>query len=321
MRLIKDTLASIATKHFPGLLARVADGDARRDILLRVAPFHIDIVRRCDQATIRLNRANAVYAVDIMNSFEYYFGSVRPKKAVHAGKRFPLVDFSQPCLHDIKGFDDFAVVCPSLAEPFVTTTQYMDVAGLAPDGVVIDLGCYCGLTSIAFAKAVGPTGRIIALEPDPRNFAAAVTNIAQYHARSGVATIDLLQMAVSDRSGELTFSSEGSMGSAAASLVGSYRGHTLRVASSTLDDLAVAQNLQKVDFIKMDIEGSEEAVLASSESFLARFRPTMVIEPHMVNGTLSAGPVQTLLTRFGYRCSILDQTGVSLPLIVARAVH
>lgn len=313
MGVVRDAIATVATKRFPGALSYLADRDARHATHVAVSGRHIDIIRNIDRATIRISRANAVYVPDLINSFDYYFSSVVSRDGV--------VDFSSPRPQSIVGFDDFPIVCPSLAEPFVTTQQYLDAARLPRGGIVLDLGAYSGLTSIAFAKAIGPTGRVIALEPDPINFAATRANIATYETTAGATNIHLVQMAVAGSTGTMALSSEGAMGSAAASVVGRYRGKTVSIPACTLADLAARFDLPKVDFIKMDIEGSEEPVLAASEDFFRRYRPKLVIEPHIVNKTLSDAGVRAALSRFGYRCETIEQTGVSLPLVVASPLH
>ena len=278
-----------------------------------------DTSTSCVGATIRINRGNAVYAVDMMNSFEYYFEAVDPVVTHRGTSTVALVDFSAPKSHWLRGFENFAVICPSLAEPYVTIQQYLDLASLTPGAVVIDLGSYSGLTSIAFSKAVGPTGRVIAVEPDPANFAASRANIETHRTRNGLANIDLLQAAIADRTGEIALSAEGAMGSAATSVVGSYRGRTVLVKAFTLQDIADRFDLSRVDFVKMDVEGAEGPVVAAAETFLRRFEPTLVIEPYVVGGELSEQGLRRDFERFGYTCATIEQIGVSLPLLKAQA--
>jgi len=121
--------------------------------------------------------------MDMINFFNYYHESTDPIRVKINGTWRDLVDFSTPRFQKISGFDDFPIMCPSLVEPFITTQQYLDFATIQSDQTVIDLGCYSGLTSIAFSKAVGPNGRIISIEPDPVNFICCEKNIFQ-HMRS-----------------------------------------------------------------------------------------------------------------------------------------
>jgi FkbM family methyltransferase len=184
--------------------------------------------------------------------------------------------------------------------------------------VVLDLGAYSALTSVAFSKAVGPTGKVVALEPDPMNFRAATYNIARNLQHNGLQNIELLPAAVADRPGVLQLSSEGAMGSSLTSIVGRHRGTVIDVDCVTLQSLVDTQGLDKVDFIKMDIEGSELPVILGSGEFLRRYMPRLIIEPHPIGGVNTGGPIREFLESLGYECEIIDQPGLSLPLLTAR---
>lgn len=251
-----------------------------------------------------------------MNSFDYYHGSVKSIQIKKAGLWRDVVDFSTPRFQNIFGFIDFPIMCSSLAEPFITAQQYLDFAKLKPGDVVLDLGSYSSLTSIAFSKAVEAGGKVVAVEPDPVNFPCCEINIAQ-HARSNhLANIYLINAAVSNSNSTLKFSSEGAMGSSAAELVGTYRGDIIEVPCLTLDEIAKKSNVNKVNFVKMDIEGSEQVVIESVKTFFERYRPRIIIEPHVVNGIFSDRAIISSLTKYGYECSIIEQIGVNLPLVI-----
>lgn len=313
----RDLLAKFIASNRPSLFYYKADPASRRGITVCENGDAIDVKRMSDRKLIRIGRRNAVYLVDMINSFDYFFGSAMPVRIRTRGDAYDMVDFSTPRLHQVFGFDDFPVLCPSLTEPFPTTEQYLEFAALEPGGIVIDLGSYSALTSIAFAKAVGPAGKVLALEPDPLNFSAAEVNIAANRRVNGLDNIILHPAAVSAREGVLQLSSEGAMGSALTSLVGSYRGDTVDVPCETLQGLADRFDLPRVDFIKMDIEGSELSVILESGAFLGHYRPRVIIEPHIIDGKLTAEPITAFLATLGYRCAVIEQSGLALPLITA----
>jgi FkbM family methyltransferase len=264
---------------------------------------------------VRISRDNAVYWEDTVNSFEFYYGSAEPIRARISGRFYDVVDFSTPRYQRVTGFDDFPILCPSMAEPFVTVQQYLEFAQLGSGQVAIDLGSYSGLTSIAFSKAVGPLGKVVALEPDPINFAACKANLAQHWRTTGLDNVSLLNAAVSARKGSMLFSSEGNMGSAAAEIVGDKRGVLTEVESLGLSDIASLNRLTRVDFVKVDIEGGEVPVLRGSEAFFREFRPRVIVEPHFVGGVLSDRVVHEILSSYGYDCSTVSQADYSLPLV------
>jgi len=313
---LRSLVADIVTKHAPSLIYYLAERASRTNLSVRTTFDMIKILDEDGARQIRLSRNNAVYLLDILNAFDYYYNSAEPILIKSGNRQFGIVDFSTPRFHEISGFADFPIMCPSLTEPFVTIQQYLDFANLNEGGIAIDLGCYSALTSIAFSKKVGESGRVIALEPDPVNYFAAEKNIHYHLLHNKLSNITLMANAAGAASGPIRFSSEGSMGSAAISIVGDFRGESINVDCITLQDVVDLNRLDKVDFVKMDIEGSEEAVIASSDNFFRRYKPRIIIEPHVVNGILATGKVSSILEGFGYCCETIEQVGVALPLVI-----
>jgi FkbM family methyltransferase len=274
---------------------------------------HIEILDKARLRQIWLSTRNAVYVSDLVNDFDYYFDSVTPRQEGD----WQIVDFSTPRAHNVTGFIDFPIVCPSVAEPYSTCQQYLDFAQLQPGQTVIDLGGYSGLTAIAFSKAVGATGRVIVVEPDPLNYATCVENLVSHRDTNRLDNITLVSAAVMGTAGALSFSSEGSMGSSATGIVGNCRGNVVQVQGITLSDLAVQYNLSNVAFVKMDIEGAELDVVTKSGDFLRHYKPRMVVEPHHIYGVLPDKQIVELLTGYGFTCELIKQPGVHLPLITA----
>lgn len=252
-----------------------------------------------------INKRQNIYVKTIMYGFDYYFNSVDHK--VVDGKR--IVDFSKPTQHKVRGFELFEPYCPSLAEPFVTIEQYLDFANLSEGHVVFDLGAYSGLTSIAFAEKVGKSGKVISLEPDFTNYQCLQKNISLAQTEN----IELINAAVWTHSGTLKFSLEESMGSSAVDLVGE-RGKIVEVNCYTLFDIVQKYNLSRVDFIKCDIEGAESYIFENKE-FFEFYKPKIIVEAHNVNGVLNIDTFTKILESYGYKSKVIDQTGITLPLV------
>lgn len=301
----------------PDLWRRFANPQVRDQYAIEGQKFFLDIVDYKGRRRIRISRTNAIFVIDMMNSFDYYFQSVKPFNQNLNNIVFEIVDFSTPRLHEVVGFDDFPILCPTLAEPFITTQQYLEFADLAQGDVVLDLGAYCGLTAISFSKAVGVTGKVVAVEPDPLNYPAAKVNISRHEQINNLHNISLVNFAAGGVNGTIQFSSEGTMGSADISIVGRGRGDVVDVRCLTLSEIAAANDLEHVDFVKMDIEGAEEPVLRGAEVFLQQFRPKLVVEPHMVGGISSADISVRILQSYGYSVDKIHQHGVEVPLILA----
>src|SRR5262249_42945117 len=74
----------------------------------------------------------------------------------------------------------------------------------------------------------------------------------------------------------------------------------LKVCLRSLDSLAVELSIDRIDLIKVDVEGHERRVLDGAAATLQQFRPTLVIETgHEADGDRSA--IHDRLHRLGYR--------------------
>ncbi len=323
MKLVRETAsalklagARLALAVWPNALL-IALGHRRGGLRVRCSGDRVEVICTRDGRVICLAKSNFVYLIDMIRYFDYYHAACASIAVRRGGRDYQLVDYSTPRLHDVAGFDDFPILCQSLVEPFVTAQQYLDFAQLQPGEIAFDLGSYSALTSIAFSKAVGGSGRVVALEPDPQNHATCRRNIDRNVQHNRLDNIVLIQAALGSEPGALMLSAEGAMGSALIDIAGTHRGTAVEVRAVTLAGIAHEQGLDHVDFIKMDIEGSELAALTASADFLRRHRPRMIIEPHYVDGVLTSDAVVAFLTSLGYSCALIEQFGVALPLITA----
>ena len=140
--------------------------------------------------------------------------------------------------------------------------------------IVVDCGAHVGVfTKYALSRGAS---RVIAIEPEPTNIACLKENLAEEIA-SGRVT--LLQRGVWDVKDELAF--EVSTNSAGHHVVGGDAKEgdlgIIRIPVSPLDELVRELALERVDFIKMDIEGSEARALRGAEATLRKFRPRLAI--------------------------------------------
>lgn len=131
---------------------------------------------------------------------------------------------------------------------------------LKPDGVVLDLGAHIGTFSLT-AAARGC--RAYAVEASPRN----VELLRESAGQNGWADrLHVVHAAIGDRKGELSFHVAGPWGH-----VGTvWRPGSATVAAETVDDLMTQFGCNRVDFVKLDVEGSEVAALAGARRLLGR---------------------------------------------------
>ena len=296
--------ASIIKKLLPFMLK----GKAKKSGLnIRVRSDFIDVIRGSD--IIRVSSQHAVYIPDIINEFQYYFGAVIPFKESENN----IVDYSTPRYHDVIGFEAFPVLFPSFSEPVITATQYIEFANLSEGACVLDLGAYSGLTSIIFSEAVGKTGTVIAVDADQRNIECIQRNFSNYR-KYFDKNIYLLEGAVWINNDGLEFSCEGNMGSSAANIVGNKRGSIMKVPSFTLSSIADKFNLQRVDFMKVDVEGAEN-VIFEDKKFFEKFSPRIIMETHVVDNIFTTEKCVNDLKNYGYNCKQIIQKGSAAPLL------
>ena len=151
---------------------------------------------------------------------------------------------------------------------------------VAPDAVCLDVGANIGLYSLALS-ALAPEGRIYAFEPSPSAFSHLQENVRA----NGIGHVETTQVAVSDRVGTVTFHdfsffSAGSFSSDEGSLLStdSYGSSAFQATTTTLDTFVVQRGIERVDVIKIDVEGAELGVLEGAAEVLAKHEPIVLLE-------------------------------------------
>lgn len=165
---------------------------------------------------------------------------------------------------------------------------------------VFDVGAYVGIYSLVAARA-NPAARVIAFEPFPDNRERLHRNIEL----NGLAdNVEIRSAAVGAESGEAVFHHiEGpglpsSAGLSSKVLEGYGEIKELKVAVETIDELLAAGEIESVDLMKLDTEGTEPEVIRGALGAIERFRPPIICE--ILEQTGVAAPVQELLTPLGY---------------------
>ncbi|HWQ21162.1 MAG TPA: FkbM family methyltransferase, partial [Clostridia bacterium] len=135
---------------------------------------------------------------------------------------------------------------------------------------VLDLGAYKGESSIWMASQVGPSGLVLAFEPNPGARAFLERNIARA-AGSGIGKIEILAVAAgsSRHPGGFVSTAEGCSRLDADG--------DISVDVTTVDDIVSEHALAGVDFIKMDIEGGEVEALRGARQTILQYAPRLAI--------------------------------------------
>ncbi len=170
--------------------------------------------------------------------------------------------------------------------------------------VVVDAGARIGTFTAKIAASVGDEGKVIAIEPEPRNYACLLKNIEANRLRNVVPISKMLW----SRSGKLKLylSANSAAHSAYCDPFYGPTGDSLSVEAETLDQILDDLGIESVHFIKMDIEGSELEALAGMQKTLRCTLHLAIAAYHPVQGTLSYLEIMPRLEQLGFRTSYSD---------------
>lgn len=170
------------------------------------------------------------------------------------------------------------------------------IRALKPDGVVLDIGAYFGYYSMLACRYAGPQASVYAFEPFPKSFAMLEEN----KRLNGFDSMVCVNLAISDQPAEWSFrvAPTSNLGSGGLTSNPSPKGSN-RVTATTVDHFVAEKGLDRVDLIKMDVEGAEVRALAGAEKTLRRFRPVMMVELDPGKLKLLGETPQHLVRRIG----------------------
>jgi FkbM family methyltransferase len=149
-------------------------------------------------------------------------------------------------------------------------------AFVKPGMTVLDVGAHAGLYTMIAAKRARPGGRVIAFEPSARERARL-----ERHLRiNGLADVAIEPVALGAVDGEvdLFVVETNQTGCNSLRRVPGERAIATRVPIRRLDAYAAERGIDRVDFVKMDIEGGERDALLGGEALFRRTRPALLVE-------------------------------------------
>jgi FkbM family methyltransferase len=149
---------------------------------------------------------------------------------------------------------------PTSHPAVVTKHEQLFFAEYTPSqgDIVVDVGAGGGTEIIRLSKALGPSGRVIAIEADP----VALRRLRKQVAALGSTNVEILPIAVSELEGtiDLYFSQEGHVGNSTTANTGECR---VAVEARPLRDILADLGVTRVSYMKVNIEGAEYAALKS----------------------------------------------------------
>lgn len=217
--------------------------------------------------------------------------------------------------HRINGVDTFRLSIEQMpnGDPLEwEPEQYEEVmSAISPGDHVLDIGSFWGLFALGAANRVGETGRVVAVEPGPRQFSMLKTNVHINAFRDRVDCINEICAEAAGQSIEFFADPNGSMIDSA---VPNPERATVSVKrrSTTIDELVKRFNLHP-NVIKIDVEGFEDLVLKGAWDTFGRFHPVLFVEFHpeelVARGSSASGVLQSL-QQYGYECEAIRSSAI-----------
>lgn len=207
------------------------------------------------------------------------FGDFFHYDAVWDGTRYEVDTFKDALIWYLVYRQYFYEVGPTRIQP-------------EPGDYLIDGGAFTGDATVVFANAVGAQGRVYAFDPIQNHLDLIDANIKS----TGLSNVTTFAYGLSDRTVERPAVRLDSFNPG-------FRIAADSVPVCRIDDLVMDGRIQRVDFIKMDIEGSEMAALRGAMATIAHFRPKLAISVyHNPNDLFEIqNTLQDQLKNFGYR--------------------
>ena len=129
------------------------------------------------------------------------------------------------------------------------------------DAVVFDIGAFKGDTAYFFSKKCSNKARIYAFEPDENNYKVLLKIKDKYKLNNVIASNILF----SNSETEINFLSM------------DLNRQAVKMKSTTIDKFTEENNIEKIDYIKMDVEGAEKNILEGSIKTIKKFKPSLAI--------------------------------------------
>ncbi|MBB1248298.1 FkbM family methyltransferase [Rhizobium sp. G21] len=198
-------------------------------------------------------------------------------------------------------------------EPDVTNLFRL---ALRPGDVLVDIGANVGYFSVLGGLLVGPGGRVISAEPDPKN----IDRIRLQCRLNGLEVIDIVDrpLAEAERDAEFFFNAKSSGGNALWDPVkfngdAGMSGGARTMRTTTLDAVLAERGLDGARLVKIDTEGAEQLILRGAGDLLDRKAIRFIVaEMHQKGLAQLGGGLDEMLAYMagkGYLCFLLYYDG------------
>lgn len=265
-----------AEKKFGDFLVITAFGSSREEVIRNI---------------LNISRSHELYAADVpvvgseIFNDEYYFAH---KEEIDAVENMLADDFSRFVYRNIINFKlsgDINLLSECQTE---RSEAFENILKFEKDEIFLDLGAYNGDTVKEFVLQAPDYRRIIAVEPDAKNFKKLCEAISEMRA------VKAINACIADKNGEILFSKRGGRNA-------SPDGGGLKTAVRTVDGILAGE---KATYIKFDVEGFEKQAIDGARETIKRFKPKMSIACYHRSEDIFAVALQVMKIRPDYKMHI-----------------
>ena len=143
----------------------------------------------------------------------------------------------------------------------------------------LDIGSNIGYYALMESKAVGNNGKVISIEPSPKNFEQIKKNLEL----EKISNVDVYNFAAGDKDDEVNFLIHERSNLCSVIPIGEpipKSTNIIKVPLKRLDTFLEEMKLDKLDFVRMDIEGYEMNLFEGSWNAIKKFKPMIQMEFH-----------------------------------------
>jgi FkbM family methyltransferase len=174
------------------------------------------------------------------------------------------------------------------------------------DDVVLTAGAHLGYVALAISQAIGPRGKVLAFEADPRMVEKCKRNLALNQVE---ATVNLFPFALGSANDELKMSLSSTAGQSSLAIGHHHIGST-RVAVRNGDQVMAELGISRIDGMVLDVEGWELEILAGLSQTLTNQLPRWAIiecwDVALKGAGSSANELLEKLERLGWITMAID---------------
>jgi len=139
--------------------------------------------------------------------------------------------------------------------------------------VFVDVGANTGIFSLKAAKCLGGAGLVIAIEPSVDMLAMLAYNVRA----NSFTNVRIRNLCIGDRTGEHALWLNKNKTVAFSLVKTAQDASSTSVLAVTLDDLCTWEGLTRLDYLKIDVVGAEDKVLAGASKAISRFQPVIQV--------------------------------------------